>query len=102
MDGSTSPRPGPRTLWRFWPYALLLVVGAFVLLPRLGDYGFWDPWEPKYAETARELSMTEGAVKVAVHRMRTRFREVFREEVAHTLADPAEVDDEIAALMQAL
>ena len=58
--------------------------------------------EAPYAETARKLAMTEGAVKVAVHRMRTRFREIFREEVAHTLEDPADVDDEITALMRAL
>jgi 4-amino-4-deoxy-L-arabinose transferase-like glycosyltransferase len=38
-----------------WPYALVLAVGLFVLVPNLGDFGFWDPWEPKYAETAREM-----------------------------------------------
>ena len=38
-----------------WPYALLLAVGIFVLTPKLGDFGFWDPWEPKYAESAREM-----------------------------------------------
>jgi 4-amino-4-deoxy-L-arabinose transferase-like glycosyltransferase len=39
----------------FWPYAVVLAVGIFVLLPQLGDFGFWDPWEPKYAESAREM-----------------------------------------------
>ena len=38
-----------------WPYLLILVIGLFVLMPKLGDFGFWDPWEPKYAETAREM-----------------------------------------------
>jgi 4-amino-4-deoxy-L-arabinose transferase-like glycosyltransferase len=38
-----------------WPYAVLLAVGLFVLVPKLGDFGFWDPWEPKYAESAREM-----------------------------------------------
>ena len=38
-----------------WPYALLLAVGLFVLIPKLGAYGFWDPWEPKYAESVREM-----------------------------------------------
>lgn len=38
-----------------WPYVLVALVGLFVLLPRLGDFGFWDPWEPKYAESAREM-----------------------------------------------
>jgi 4-amino-4-deoxy-L-arabinose transferase-like glycosyltransferase len=32
-----------------------LVVGLLVLLPRLGDYGLWDPWEPKYAQSVREM-----------------------------------------------
>ncbi len=38
-----------------WPYALLLLAGLIVLLPRLGEYGFWDPWEPKYGESVREM-----------------------------------------------
>ena len=38
-----------------WPYAVILAVGIFVLMPKLGDFGFWDPWEPKYAESAREM-----------------------------------------------
>ncbi len=38
-----------------WPYALVLAVGLFVLMPKLGAYGLWDPWEPKYAESAREM-----------------------------------------------
>ena len=50
----------------------------------------------------RELGMTESAVKVAVHRLRTRYRERVREEIAHTVADPAEVDDEIRYLLTVL
>ena len=38
-----------------WPYALLIAIGLFILLPNLGEYGFWDPWEPKYAEASREM-----------------------------------------------
>jgi len=38
-----------------WPYAVLLAVGLFILMPKLGDFGFWDPWEPKYAESVREM-----------------------------------------------
>lgn len=40
---------------KIWPYALLLAVGLAILLPRLGDFGLWDPWEPKYAQSAREM-----------------------------------------------
>jgi RNA polymerase sigma-70 factor (ECF subfamily) len=46
--------------------------------------------------------MTEGAVKVAVHRLRRRYRGVLREEIAQTVADRAEIDDEIRQLFSAL
>ncbi len=55
-----------------------------------------------YAELARALGTSEGALKVAVHRLRRRFGELLRDEVAGTLTDPAEVDDEIRALLAAL
>ena len=44
--------------------------------------------------------MTEGAVRVAVHRLRRRYRELLREEIAQTLSDPAQVDEEMQALVQ--
>jgi RNA polymerase sigma factor (sigma-70 family) len=52
-----------------------------------------------YATLSRELSVSESAVRVAVHRLRRRFCAVLREEVAETLADPAEVDSEIRWLL---
>jgi RNA polymerase sigma factor (sigma-70 family) len=55
-----------------------------------------------YVDLATEMKMTEGAVKVAVHRMRRRFGELLREEIAETVADPAEVDDEIRYLFSVL
>ena len=55
-----------------------------------------------YAELAARLGTTEGAVKVAVHRLRRRYRGVLREEIAQTVADPAEIDDEIHQLFSAL
>lgn len=55
-----------------------------------------------YREAGERLSMTEGAVKVAVHRLRRRFRELLREQIAQTVATEAEIDDEIGALFQAL
>jgi RNA polymerase sigma-70 factor (ECF subfamily) len=55
-----------------------------------------------YAEVAARLGTSEGAARVAVHRLRRRFREVYREEVAHTVMDPEEVDDEIRYLRAAL
>ncbi len=54
-----------------------------------------------HATTAARLGTSEGAIKVALHRMRGRLRELIREEVLHTLDDPARVDDEIRSLMTA-
>jgi RNA polymerase sigma factor (sigma-70 family) len=55
-----------------------------------------------YAEAAAALQMSEGAVKVAVHRVRRRYRQLLKEEIAHTVADPAEIDDEIRYLLSCL
>ena len=57
--------------------------------------------DDSYREAAADLAMTEGAVKVAVHRMRRRFRDVLRAQIAETV-DADEVDDEIAFLIRAV
>ncbi len=54
------------------------------------------------ADAARRLDLTEGAVKVTIHRLRKRFREVVRLNIAQTLADPALVDEELRHLVEAL
>jgi RNA polymerase sigma-70 factor (ECF subfamily) len=51
-----------------------------------------------YAELARELNFSEGALKVAIHRLRKRYRELFRQEIADTVADPGEVESELRYL----
>jgi RNA polymerase sigma-70 factor (ECF subfamily) len=58
--------------------------------------------EPPRRETAARLGMSEGAVKVAVHRLRARYREILRAGIAETVADPADVDDEMRHLVAAL
>ena len=55
-----------------------------------------------YAELALELSMSEGAVKVAVHRLRQRWGERLRAEIAHTVSSEDEIEDETRALFEAL
>jgi RNA polymerase sigma-70 factor (ECF subfamily) len=55
-----------------------------------------------YRALAAELDMTEGALKVAMHRLRQRFKERLREEIAHTVANPGDVGDELRYLMAAL
>lgn len=55
-----------------------------------------------HAEIAQRLATTEGAVRVAVHRLRQRYGELLRNEVAQTVRSPEEVDEEIHYLLQAL
>jgi RNA polymerase sigma factor (sigma-70 family) len=56
----------------------------------------------RYAEIAAQMGTTEGAVKAAVHRLRQRYRELLRAEIADTVASPGEVEDEIRNLFAAL
>ena len=55
-----------------------------------------------YAQLARRLDTTEGAVKVSVHRLRNRYRELIRDEIAETVGTPADVEDELRHLLAAL
>ena len=55
-----------------------------------------------YAELAPALGMSESAVKVAVHRLRKRYRDLIRDEIANTLDDPREVEAEMRYLFQVL
>lgn len=55
-----------------------------------------------YAEIGREAGMTEEAVKKAVQRMRRRYHQLFREEIAHTVATPGEVEEELRHLCAVL
>jgi len=55
-----------------------------------------------YRKAGSDLGMTEDAVKVAVHRLRRRYGEMLRKEVEETVADPAQVDDEIRYLLEVI
>ena len=55
-----------------------------------------------YATVAKRLHVNEGAARVAVHRLRKRWREVYREEISQTLADGADLDGELRHLAAAL
>jgi RNA polymerase sigma factor (sigma-70 family) len=55
-----------------------------------------------YAQAAEALSLDEGAVRVAVHRLRKRYRWLLRDEIAQTLSDPAQVAEELKALQAVL
>jgi RNA polymerase sigma factor (sigma-70 family) len=68
------------------------------LQPYLTD----DKAKAPHAETARRLGMGEGAVRMAVLRLRRRFGELLRAEISHTVAKPEEIDDELRALLAAV
>ena len=72
------------------------------LLERLNTLLSDEQDRPAQAEIAREFGMTENAVKQAFHRLRQRYRQLLREEVAHTVATPAEIEDELRHLIAAL
>jgi len=57
---------------------------------------------PGYAEAAGKLGLPENTVKSLVHRMKRRYRVLLRAEIAHTVADPAEIDEEIRYLLRVL
>ena len=57
--------------------------------------------EGLHAVAAKALGLDEGAVRVTVHRLRKRYRQLLRDEIAQTLADPAQADEEMRALFGA-
>jgi hypothetical protein len=69
-----------------------------ILKPWLGGGGA----DTKQSDAARELNASEAAVRVAIHRLRRRFREVVKAEIAQTVAEPADVTGELQHLIAAL
>ena len=73
--------------------------GKLPTFERFKVYAFGQKGGLPYLEMARELGMTEGAVRVALHRLRQRYGELLRVEVAQTVATPAEVNEELRYLV---
>ncbi len=61
-----------------------------------------EPLSETYAQLGARLGVSETAVKVSVHRLRLRYRELLRQEIAHTVSQPAEVEAEMRYLFQAV
>ena len=76
--------------------------GNAVLFDRLKQFLVGERGRPTQAEIAADLAMTENAVKQAFHRFRQRYRVLLREEVAHTVAQPGDVEDELRHLISIL
>jgi RNA polymerase sigma factor (sigma-70 family) len=72
------------------------------LFEALKLYTWGESGVTSYADLAAQFGMSEGAVKVAAHRLRERYRELLRAEVARTVAEPNEVDDELRHLLSVI
>ena len=103
-----APEPEPDLAYdREW--ALTLIARALAELEaehaeKAGFFAALKPWLDgtpalSQAETAQQLGMSVTAVKVAIHRLRTRFRELIRAEVAATVSDPADTPGELRHLI---
>ena len=69
--------------------------GQAALFDLLQDYQPREPGGRSYAQLGNDFDMTEAAIKSAVQRMRQRHRELLREEVAHTVTRPEEIEEEL-------
>lgn len=76
--------------------------GNAALFDRLKEFLVGERGRPTQAEIAIDLGMTENAVKQAFHRLRQRYRVLLREEIAHTVAQPGDVEDELRHLVSVL
>jgi RNA polymerase sigma-70 factor (ECF subfamily) len=76
--------------------------GNASLFDRLKEFLVGERGRPTQAEIATELGMTENAVKQAFHRLRQRYRVLLREEIAHTVAQPGDVENELRHLVSVL
>ena len=76
--------------------------GKAVLFDTLKPCLIGDRAQQSYAALAEHLAMTEGAVKTAVCRLRERYRDHLKAEIAHTVASPSEVHEELRHLFRVL
>jgi RNA polymerase sigma factor (sigma-70 family) len=72
------------------------------LFDKLKEFLVGEEGRPLQAAIATELGMTENAVKQAFHRFRQRYRVLLREEIAHTVTAPGDVEDELQHLVSVL
>ena len=107
FQAETTNMLGPDQLYdRQWAFTLLEQVatrlereyaeaGKAFDLKELKPYLTEERGRIPYARIASALRTSEGAARVAVHRLRKRFRELFREVIAETVSEPAEVEEEM-------
>ena len=110
-DAST---PAPEAFFdREWALAVMaraleMLQKEFTSAGKADQFDTLKPWlmgeapSMSQADAARQLGLSEGAVKVVIHRLRKRFRDAVRSEIAQTLRDPSLVDEELRHLIEAL
>lgn len=110
----TDRRPSEKSFEREWALALLDRAMARLAAEqaRVGKRELFEALRPQLsgadgesapqADLARRLSVTENALRVALHRMRRRYGELVRDEIAQTVGDPADVEREMRDLFEAL
>ncbi len=76
--------------------------GKSALFQELQPFLLGDKSHGTYQESAVKLGSTEGAIKMAVSRLRQRYRELFREIIAQTVADPSEIEEEFSHLFSVI
>jgi RNA polymerase sigma factor (sigma-70 family) len=76
--------------------------GNAALFDQLKEFLVGERGRPTQAGIAADLGMTENAVKQAFHRLRQRYRVLLREEIAHTVAQPGDIEDELRHLVSVL
>jgi RNA polymerase sigma-70 factor (ECF subfamily) len=74
--------------------------GRSQLFDQIKDHVWGPTGATSYRQIAGQFGMTEGALRVATHRLRLRFRELLRAEIAQTVKHPADIDDELHDLIQ--
>lgn len=79
-----------------------LHAGRLELFDQLKPHLWGEDEATPYAQLVTRFDLTVSAIKVTVHRLRRRYREVLRDEIAQTVADPAEVDGEIQHLFRVM
>ena len=108
-DSDASPETPEGAFEREWARAMLntafgrlreeaVVAGKLELFERLSEFLIEPPDESDYARAAADLNLRRNTLAVAVHRLRHRLREMVREELLHTTANRAEMEQELRAL----
>jgi RNA polymerase sigma factor (sigma-70 family) len=82
-------------------YARRGEIGRFIVLKEFVGVGEGKP-PPSYEEVARSLRVSVGAAKTLIHRFRKQYAAILREEIGRTVTDPADIEQEIHALCNAL